>query len=100
MQEAPIYGRRTRGRAPEKGVMDSDIPTYLSGKTQAEGQRERAPARGVKVSDAAPCFLGLHPVDGIREGAPGQEVKDSDNPTQPSDSVGKRERASAKGVKG
>ena len=50
-QDAPIYGRGTRGRAPGKGVMGSDIPTLSSCTTQADGNRKRAPVEGAEVSD-------------------------------------------------
>ena len=70
MEGTPIYGCGTRGRAPGKGVMASDILTHLSDTTQADGRREWASSRGAKVSDIPAQSLRKTFLDGKHERAP------------------------------
>ena len=79
-QDAPVFSRGFRERAPGKGVIGPDITTRSPGNPQADGKRERAPARWLKVSDFPAPLLGKTPNDGKRERAPVKGVMGSDVP--------------------
>ena len=81
----------TRGRAPVRGVKDSDIPEQYFKKVPLDGKRDRSPLRGVKDSDTPAHFSILTHGgalkdtfsigEGKREQAPVKGVKDSDDPS-------------------
>ena len=94
-----------RGRAPAKGLKDSDIPTQLSDSARGagnkdtlgsgKGKREQEPLMEVKDSDDPSAFWDEDATDtsetlaGKRERAPVEGVMGSDIPTQ---SIDKRSR--------
>ena len=80
LQDTPFRNCGIRGRAPGKGVTDSDIGAQYPGKTQVDGARERAPTQGVKVADTPAGISGKHSMLGNREQAAAEGVVDSDTP--------------------